>query len=162
MSWWGWGIVYAAAVGLQLTLSSFFGLYQPAPDVFLAVTVTVALLKGPVFGAGWGLLLGLSGDLISGRLIGLGALSLAIPGIIAGLLARRVFRENLLVLSAMAMLLGYISSLIYALGASVMGVRFDISRALLVIGVPVGLYGAVLVPLFYALAHKRLGPGAGN
>ncbi len=162
MPWWGWALMYAATVWGQLALSAFFGPSQTAPDLLLAAAVTVGLLRGPLPGAACGLALGLSGDLLVGRLIGLGAIAIGIPGIIAGLVARRMFRENLVVLSAIAVVLGSLSSVVYALGAALMGVKFDLVRAILVVGLPVGIYNGVLVPVLFAVTHKRLTPGAGS
>jgi len=158
--WWAWLALYASLVWLQTSLSAFFGLFRAAPDIFLAVTITLGLLHGPVTGAATGLLLGLSGDLVSGRLIGLGALALAIPGIIAGLIARRVYRENLAVLAGLAAALATLSSAAYVAGASLLGIRLGFVRGMLVIGLPVALYTAVLVPVFYLVSQRRLGPGA--
>lgn len=162
MPWWAWLVLYATLVWLQTSLSAFFGLFRAAPDIFLAATITMGLLRGPVAGAATGLLLGLSGDLVSGRLIGLGAVALAVPGIIAGLIARRVYRENLIVLAGLAAALAALSSAAYVAGASLLGVRLGFVRGMLVIGLPVALYTAVLVPVLYLVSQRKLGPGAGN
>jgi len=156
VSWWALLALYCGAMFGQLTLSAVFGYQQTAPDLLLAVAITAGLLRGPLPGALWGGALGFGADIIAGRLIGLTAVALALTAAIAGLLARRVFRENLLVLSAIALLLGTASSAFYGAGAWMLGVRFDVIRSLTVVGVPVGLYSALLVPILYALAYKRL------
>jgi rod shape-determining protein MreD len=154
---WGWPIVYAAAVWLDLTASSLFPAGSPAPNVFLILTISAGLLRGPLAGIAVGGVLGLTGDLISGRLVGLGALTLAVMGVISGLVARRVFRENLVIVAAVSLLLSGLWSILYSGGAWLFGIPFHPGRAFVVIGIPVGIYSAVLTPALYALGFRRFG-----
>jgi len=153
---WGWALAYVAAVWLQLTASSLFPPGRAAPDVFLVAVIAVGLMRGLGSGLAAGLLLGLTGDLIGGRLVGLGALTLAATGILAGLISRRVFRDNLLLVSAVALLLSVTDVGVYAVLGRALGARFDVLRALAAIGLPVGLYSAIAVPPVYALGFRRL------
>jgi hypothetical protein len=73
---------------------------------------------------------------------------------VAGLIGRRVFRENLLVLGAVALLLSTASTVGYALLAMVLGMRLDVPRVFVARGLPVGLYSSVLVPLGYTLGYR--------
>jgi cell shape-determining protein MreD len=75
---WGWLLAYLGAVWLQLTASSLFPAQSPVPDVLLACSLVVGFLRGPSAGALGGTALGLTMDLIVGRLIGLSALTLGL------------------------------------------------------------------------------------
>ncbi len=165
MRFWGWLIAYVAAVWLDLAALSLFPAGSPAPSVFLVLTITAGLLRGPFAGMATGVVLGLTADLISGRLIGLGALTAAIVGALAGLVARRVFRENLTIVAAVSLLLSGLWSIAYSGGAWLFGVPFHPGRAFVAIGLPVGIYNSVLVPVLYALGFRRFGqldPAAGG
>jgi len=153
---WGWGIAYTCTVFLQLAVSSLFPPGQAAPDFFLVAAVALGLLRGAGPGLAAGLLLGLTGDLIGGRLVGLGALTLAFGGGLAGLITRRVFRDNLVVVSAIALVLALFTVAGYAVFGWALGVRFNTWRAIVAIGVPVGLYSSVFVPLVYATGFHAL------
>jgi cell shape-determining protein MreD len=107
-------------------------------------------------GVAAGLLLGLTGDLVVGRLVGLGALTLAMAGGLAGAITRRVFRDNLVVVGAIAAVLGMLTVTAYAALGWALGVRFNTWGAIVAIGAPVGLYCAVLVPLVYAIGFRSL------
>lgn len=157
MRFWGWMIAYVCAVWADLTASSLFPSGVAAPNVFLMLAITAGLLRGPHTGAATGAVLGLTADLISGRLIGLGGLTAAAIGAVAGLIARRVYRENLVVVAAVALLLSGLWSVLYAGGAWLMGIPFHAGRAFVVIGLPVGMYSSIVVPVLYALGFRRLG-----
>jgi rod shape-determining protein MreD len=154
---WGWVLAYIVAVWLDLTASSLFPAGSPAPNVFLIVTIAAGLLRGPLAGVATGVTLGLTADLISGRLVGLGALTVAIVGAVAGLIARRVFRENLLIVAAVALLLSGLWSLLYACGAWLYGTPFHPGRAFMAIGLPIGIYNSILVPALYSAGFRRFG-----
>jgi rod shape-determining protein MreD len=156
MHWVQRGLLLVGALWMQMMVSAALGHGRTPPDLLFVLAVVAGLVRGPLAGAGWGLALGLASDLVAGRLIGLGALSLAAPALVAGLLARRVYRENLLVLGAMAVGLALLSTLVYALGAGAMGLRFDLARSIAVVGTPRAASSAVLVPAAYALAYRRL------
>ncbi len=159
MQVWLLPLLYLGTLWLHLTVASLFPAGSAAPDILLVAALAAGLIRGPLGGALAGLFFGLGGDLITGRLIGLGAISLAMAGATAGIISRRVFRENLLVLSLVALLLSNFQTFAYGLGARAFGVPFGLARALLAVGLPVGAYSAVLVPVVYALTYRRLGTG---
>lgn len=154
---WVMPLLYLAALWLHLAVSSLFPAQSAAPDILLVATLAAGLLRGPQAGAIAGLAFGLGGDLITGRLIGLGALSLAMSGATAGVISRRVFRENLLVLALVSLLLSNLATVGYGVGAAAFGIRFSLARAIVAVGLPTGIYSAVLVPVLYTLTYRKLG-----
>lgn len=153
---WAWALFYVGALWLQLTVSSLFAAGAAAPDLLLVFTLALGFLRGPGTAASWGAVLGLSADVIAGRLIGLGGLSLAAAGLAAGLVAGRVFRENLIVLAATSFVLGLATAVVYGLGAKILGIGFNMWRAMIAVGLPAGVYGAILVPVVCRLGYRRL------
>ena len=157
---WLWVAACLGVLAAHTAISSLFPVHSAAPDLLLVGTLVIGMLRGPVPGAASGLALGFAGDILAGRLIGLGALTIALSGAAAGLIARRVFRENLIAIAVTSFALGLAVTGAYGIGARWLGLSFSVGGALWAIGVPVGLYSALLVPLFYALAYQRLGLAA--
>lgn len=154
MRFWGPVVGYAGVIWLQLFATSMCPPGRAAPDVFLIAAITMGLLRGHGAGLATGLLLGLTGDLIGGRLVGLGGLTLAFSGMLAGLISRRVFRDSLVLVGLVALVLSVLSVEVYAVSAWVLGVKFDVIRAVHTIGLPVGMYSAIAVPPLYALGQR--------
>lgn len=152
-----WVLAYVAVLWTHLAVASLFPAQSAAPDVLLVGALLVGLLRGPLPGASAGIVLGMSGDIIAGRLMGLGGLTLALAGLIAGLASRRVFRENLLIIGVTSLVLSIGATLAYGIGARALGVGFGLVRAVWAVGLPVGLYSAFLVPVLYAISFRRFG-----
>lgn len=159
---WPWLIVFVAVSWLQLAAQAAFPARAIAPDINLAATVVVGFLRGPSSGMAAGLALGLTSDVLTGRMVGLSALVLVAVGLAAGLVTRRVFRENLPVLALTAFLLGLLHTLLYWAGARAFGLGFPLLRSIWVIGLPVGLHTALLGGLGYAVTYRRFGLAAGG
>ncbi|NIW78920.1 MAG: rod shape-determining protein MreD [Calditrichae bacterium] len=86
-------LVFALALLLQATFIKFIEILNWSPDLILIVLVMFALQFGQSVGTTAGFLIGVLGDLISGGLLGLGALSKTITGFIAGGIGR-FFQER--------------------------------------------------------------------
>ncbi len=89
--------IYIVLLGLfQVTLPASFALEGQRADL----TLILAVLSGYMFGSTDGLVVGffagLMRDLLAGRTLGLGMLSLMYSGFLASLLLRRFFRRNIL------------------------------------------------------------------
>jgi rod shape-determining protein MreD len=142
---------YALAV-VQTTLGARLAVWGVPPDLLLLWTIGGGLLGGPQVGAVVGFGSGvLQGALIQSHL-GAYAISKLLAGVAAGLLGRRVFRDNWLVPSLAAAALTILHEVLFVLLS-----RVDAGSTLRVIGLRV-LYHAALAPLGYALiARSRRG-----
>ena len=81
---------------LQTTLFPAFPFLGVYPDLIVVIVIIFAIFNGPVFGAKFGLLAGLLLDILTGQLIGLGALTKMTAGIASGFVGQRFFKENYL------------------------------------------------------------------
>jgi rod shape-determining protein MreD len=121
-----------------------------------AVAVSFGLLHGPEVGLGTGLAGGLLMDLLNSRFIGLCALTRGGMGVAAGLLGKRVFKENLLVTGTVGFVAAFGSELLGAVVIRASGVALDVA-AFLGTALAVGLLNFVATPLlFYILWRDKV------
>ncbi|MGQ9778794.1 MAG: rod shape-determining protein MreD [Bacillota bacterium] len=139
------GLLLQATILAQIDL---FGLALK-PDLLLLVTVTYGLLKGPWYGAGVGLLVGLFGDLFIGGVMGLGALAKMGTGFLTGLFEKLIFKDNLLVPAIAAFFGSFIADGAFLLLRTALGWPAGSLLPLLVRLVLFAFYNAVLAPLVY-------------
>ena len=85
---------------LQVTWPEVLTIRGARPDLALVFAAVAGYLYGTMDGAVVGLLCGFMLDMQSGRILGLGMLSLMFTGMIPGLLFRRVFRKSALYAAA--------------------------------------------------------------
>jgi rod shape-determining protein MreD len=84
------GLILAAII-LQSTLAEFVAdLAGAKPDLILLLAVSSGLYRGKMAGLGYGWVLGLIQDGLSGSLLGQNALSKALIGFVAGVLHRNL------------------------------------------------------------------------
>lgn len=141
-------LAYAAQTSLFLPLTAF----GVRPDLVLIVICAAGLALGPARGAAAGLLAGLFVDVLTGRLVGLGAITKGIAGYAAGWMGRRLFPENALVPAVIAFAVSVGEGLLYLLGTYVFGVPIPLAAGFAAVVVPEACYNAVvsaaLLPLF--------------
>lgn len=75
------------------------------PDLILIMVICYGLLRGPDEGTLFGLVSGFFLDLLSGNVIGIGALTKMVAGFSTGLLERIIFKDNFLI-PAIAVFIG--------------------------------------------------------
>ncbi len=92
--YWRYGIVFLAALFLQATVVNFLQILYWKPNLPLIVLVIFSLQFGKMPGSTAGFLVGLSSDLISQGLLGLGALCKTVTGYVAGIFGGSVIRER--------------------------------------------------------------------
>ncbi|RMF58791.1 MAG: rod shape-determining protein MreD [Calditrichaeota bacterium] len=87
--------VFLGALLLQSTvITPLFQIYYWKPNLILIVLVIFSLHHGQMAGSTAGFLVGLSSDIISSSLLGLGALCKSITGYIAGSFGSELVRER--------------------------------------------------------------------
>lgn len=84
---------------LQSTVLEYVRIFNVKPNLLLIFIVSVALLKGNVEGAVVGFVCGLAQDIVSGKAIGFYALLGLYLGIAVGSVNKRLYRENILVIT---------------------------------------------------------------
>jgi rod shape-determining protein MreD len=85
-------------VVLQNTLLQYIEILHVKPNLILVVVVSFALLYGNIQGAIAGFILGLCQDITSGSVIGFYALLGLYLGLVVGIVNKRLYRENFIVI----------------------------------------------------------------
>jgi len=150
-----------AGLLLQCTLFSHAAIAGVKPDFVLILVLFTAILEGPKKGILYGYTLGLLEDIITGRFIGLNALSKALTGFIVGWFTGRTYSENLLV-PIISVFVGTIfNGLFFFILGKGAGMSWPVSLWLWKV-VPMAIYNTCIVPFiysyfFYKAADKNKG-----
>ncbi|NLY11379.1 MAG: rod shape-determining protein MreD [Firmicutes bacterium] len=146
-------IIYGAILLLTLILQTtlfpafpFLGVY---PDLIVVIVIIFAIFNGPVFGAKFGLLAGLLLDILTGQLIGLGALTKMTAGIASGFVGQRFFKENYLIAFSSVLVMSFADQLLYLIGMFIFGLSVSWTVAFTKIVVPVSIYNAIIGIIIY-------------
>jgi rod shape-determining protein MreD len=151
-------LVFVAAL-LQVTLFASFDLTAGAPDLLLVTLVAVAILRGPIAGAGAGFLGGLVIDTATLGTLGLTSLVLTFTGYWVGRYGETTPRDR----AHAALIAVPAATLLFALGASALHVvlgdavsaRVVFFKAL----APALVLNTVVGIAVYALARRVLASG---
>ena len=149
LKWFFYVLALTPVLVLGLFLLPWFPIFGTIPVLLPVAAITVAVLEGPLAGAGYGLFVGVLADaLIPGQA---GGMTLALPllGVAAGMAARYGVRQNLpgcLICSAGALV---IIDLFRVLSFWVRGVA-PLLR-LLAVAVPEILWSLAFTPLVYLI-----------
>lgn len=129
-------------------------LFFVKPDLVFVIGVSYGLLRGPFQGALCGLIAGLFMDIVSGNVIGIGALAKMGAGFTAGLLEKTIFKDNLLV-PALAVFAG---TLIFESFNVLMQLSFHANYhffyVLVSVILPMAFYNGILAPVLYLILFK--------
>lgn len=124
------------------------------PDMILVLVIGYGLYHGYYKGAFFGLIAGFFMDILSGGIIGIGALVKMAAGFTAGLLEKTIFKDNLLV-PALAVFLG---TIIFETFNLLMLISFHANyrfSMLLVSAIfPMAIYNSLLAPILYYFLLK--------
>lgn len=148
MRYWLIGLLSVIALVLQSTVLARLPLMGVRPDLTLLLVVSVAVLGGPLEGAAAGAIAGGLQDLMHGRYLGISLVSKAATGYLAGLLERRLYRENPLVMAGVAGAATALHHLVYFLGLRLLGSDVNFLASVWYVALPLSLVHAVLSPLF--------------
>lgn len=124
---------------------SFFG-YRP--ELILLTALLFAMLEGPISGGIFGFIGGLLQDLLTGRFLGLGALTVMGAAFTIGFLSRRLYKENLMVRFSTILVGTWVGQILYLLGQAAFGLStvwgFYTWKTILITGVLNGLLSIIL------------------
>jgi rod shape-determining protein MreD len=150
-------VTFALAIA-QTTLGGRIAVWNVSPDLLLVWTMCLGLLAGPEAGAATGFASGALQGSLGQSLIGPLGISKTISGLAAGLLARRLFRDNWVVPAVCAVLVTVLNEAIFLLLCGLT----NGPQAGRIIAVR-AVYHAVLAPPCYAVTARgrralRAGP----
>lgn len=91
-----WALFLVATLVIQTTVLPLIAVAGARPDLLLLVAVSAGLLLGREHGVGLGFFAGLLQDLASGNIFGVSTLAKTATGYVAGMIERKVFKENVL------------------------------------------------------------------
>lgn len=139
---------------LQSTMLDYVKIYHIKPNLLIIFIISVALLRGNIEGSIIGFFIGLSQDIISGKLLGFYTLLGLYLGLIIGSVNKRLYRENFLVV----IFFTFISSItyemvVYFLSTFLKG-NIDFYYPFKNIVLPEALYNSVISIFIYVLVIK--------
>ena len=149
------GVVAVAAL-LQAGLAPYVAIGGVTPNFLLIVTVTLALLEGPVAGCSVGFACGLVFDLLGAGPIGPMALVLTVTGYLAGLLHENMFAEGWLLPMTVLAVAALGSEIAYGIILIVLGAGGPLLVAFATKMLPAAVYNTALGLLFYPLLARIL------
>lgn len=147
--------VISLAVGLQVSFFPYFAYDGVVPNLALLVVVAAALVRGPEFAAGLGLLAGLAVDLAppADHVAGRWALALVVVGYLAGRIRHDARTSALAAIVAVAAC-SFVGTSIFALsGLLLRDPAVPVAEALQVIP-PAVIYDVLLTPFVLPLMMR--------
>jgi len=144
------------AVLLQVGLAPALSIGGVVPNFLLLVTVTLALVEGPNWGATAGFAAGLLFDLLGSGPIGPMALVLAVVGYVAGMLSANMFAEGWLLPLTVLAVASVATGMAYGLLITIFGGAGSFWQAFVSVVLPEALYNVALGLLFYPVLARFL------
>lgn len=149
IKWLLYALALLPVLALNLYILPWFPIFGIIPALLPVAAITVAVLEGPVAGAGFGLFVGILSDALIPGLPGAMTIGLSLLGMGAGATARYGLRQNLLgclICSAGALV---VIDLIRIL-ASLLRAKASLLQLLAVV-VPEIFWSLVFLPLIYGI-----------
>ncbi|WP_066632599.1 rod shape-determining protein MreD [Desulfolucanica intricata] len=142
-------IILGVVILLQVTVLDLFQVAGVKPDLVLLLVIFNAFLRGSKEGAFLGFLGGLWQDILTGNYIGFNALAKMGAGYFVGLAESKLFKDSIVIVIGITLVATLASQLLYYLLLLILGIVVPPFWAFVRIIIPVALYNALLVPLFY-------------
>jgi len=154
-----YGLVFFLALILQTFGPPGLSLFGFRPELILLAALLYAMLEGPTSGGLFGFAGGLLQDLLIGRFLGLGAVTVMATAFGVGFLSRRLYKENLVVRFSTVLVATWAGQILYLLGQAAFGAAvvwdYFTWRTILATGILNGLLGLIVYgPL--ARLNKRI------
>ncbi|HMM22800.1 MAG TPA: rod shape-determining protein MreD [Selenomonadales bacterium] len=151
-----WVLLLIAALVLQATLVPLIAVKGIRPDLLLLAVVSCGLLLGKEQGVGVGFFAGLLQDLASGNIFGLNILSKMACGYMAGLLERKVFKENILLPILTILLATLFNGALTVFLMLAFGYKLDLPSAAMNVAMT-ALYNALLAVPMHRMVYSLAG-----
>ncbi len=143
---------------VQTALVPYLSTWGVFADLPLLFVVSWGLLEGKRQGLLWGLLAGMSIDILSGAPFGAATLSLALVGFLAGLGQATVFRYQTILPFLAVFLATIVYDLVFLVIVGILGQPVAWLDSLLRLVQPAAVLNALLIPLVFfplRLVHRR-------
>jgi rod shape-determining protein MreD len=154
-------LLLAFAVVLQTVLVSHISILGVTADLFLILTVIVAVSRGSLEGAVFGFFMGLVADIAYYQPLGVRALIYVLAGYFVGMFVARFGTVNPWSVALVAGVTSFLAQLLFGIFQYIMGPR---AALLTMIGTQMlpeaVLDGLITAPLYVFLVHVRLLPAA--
>lgn len=130
------------------------------PDLVLVVVIVTTLVRGAGWGGGLGMAAGLILDVLSGELIGLGAATKMLTGILVGKAFRGLFPENYIVPALAVFSATLVDQTLYGLGARTFGVPIQLLAAMWEVVLPLAILNSLIALPLYPYVLRRISDAA--
>lgn len=147
-------LILGVALILQATVFDFLRILGVKPDLVMLVVILYGFIHGPREGAYVGFLGGLLVDFMSGHYIGLHALSKMAAGYLAGMGETRLYQENLLIASFIALVGTVVGQTVHYLLLLIVGIKIAAFGALVQVIIPVAMYNVLITLLIYGWFYR--------
>lgn len=152
------GVIHLVGILLllvvQTSVMSHFPLFGVYPDLILVAVVSIGFLRGPVSGAGFGAAGGLLADILTGQLIGLGAMISCGVGLACGAIGSRLFGEKLLFPTLFSVPATLVHLVLYGAGAWAFGIHMPIAEGVATMGPPLIVYNALMIVIVHPILRQ--------
>lgn len=154
-----WGLFLLATLVVQTTVLPLVAVGGARPDLLLLVVVSAGMLLGREHGVGMGFFAGLLQDLASGNIFGVSVLSKTATGYVAGLVERKVFKENVLLPLLAVIIATVFNSALMLVMLVILGFAVDIPTAVANTVFVLGYNAVLAIPVHrvvYRFARNEL------
>lgn len=149
-----WIVVIALTYVIQCALIPLVTVNGIKPDLLLIVVLSTGLLAGKEKGVAVGFFAGMLADVASGGIFGCHTLSKMAIGYGAGMLERKVFKENILLPLLAVMVATVFHSVLMTLILAVMGYRIELIPLIIHNLLPLMAYNIIMAIPIHMLIYK--------
>ncbi len=149
-----WIVVIGLTYVVQCALIPLATVNGIKPDLLLIVVISTGLLAGKEKGVAIGFFAGLLADIASGGIFGCHTLSKMAIGYGAGMLERKVFKENILLPLLAVMVATVLHSLLMTIILAVMGYKVEIISLVTHNLLPLMAYNIIMAIPIHMLIYK--------
>jgi rod shape-determining protein MreD len=142
---------------VQTTLSPYVTVLGAKPDVALIVVVSLAMMRGPVWGASVGFAMGLLLDIALVQTMGVSSLLYTLAGYFGGRYAESVDPDAWLPPLVSVFVVTLAEQLLMALFMFLVGVEASVGFVVLKVVLPVAILNALLAPPVFIVCRRWLG-----
>lgn len=142
---------------IQTTVLDYFKIKGIKPNMIFTYTVCTSILEGSTPGAVIGLAAGMALDIVSGKVLGFYSLLGMYAGIIAGLASRKLYKDNILVVTTFTFFITFIYETVALLCTGFSG--FSVAKLLSIfrtVILPTALYNSALSIIMHLLLLKTV------
>ena len=151
-------LILICCLVLPGTLFHFWSWAGIKPDLAMLWVIYLALHHRLSQSLGYGLATGLIVDFYLGHNIGLYALTLTVVSLLASLIQRRWYKDNIPLIAALVFIVTLLGQTMVFLIALTAGLNWFFGDAFKLI-VGIAFYNSLLVPITYPLIHKSFTEG---